>query len=178
MKGYKCTCDSTQARELGDLYTYPRQVVLDLPQWSIARKQRLQSGLEPNVSIDGCIAEAIKELWDKGIETTGCCCGHNYTRPYIGVHPDDYLPMFELGYVQRPVELVNGSAMGLYSFYPKDWITESICQSCGNYNPIWSAPNELFNKVNGSPNGILCPNCFEKKADNMGIHIIYRAEGS
>jgi hypothetical protein len=177
MEPYQCTCDAQQAKELGDLYTYPRQVVLELPEWSLAKKQRLQRRCPPNVSIDGCIAGEIKYLWDIGIETTGCCCGHNYRRPYIGVHPNDYCAMFELGYIQRPVEVVGGTAMGLYCFYPKGWITESICRNCGCYNPTWSAPNELFNKINGSPNGILCPNCFEKKANDIGIHIIYRAEG-
>ena len=29
------------------------------------------------VSIDACIAKVIRHLWDNGIETVSCCCGHN-----------------------------------------------------------------------------------------------------
>ena len=29
------------------------------------------------VSIDACIAPLIQHLWDNGITTGGCCCGHN-----------------------------------------------------------------------------------------------------
>ncbi len=46
---------------------------------------------------------------------------------------------------------------------------ESICQTCGGFNPVWSANNDLFNKVNGSPYGIICPTCFIKKANELGI---------
>lgn len=28
------------------------------------------------ISLDGCIADAIQALWDAGIRTRGCCCGH------------------------------------------------------------------------------------------------------
>lgn len=47
---------------------------------------------------------------------------------------------------------------------------ESTCQSCGGINPVWSADNELWNKVVGSPYGILCPTCFVKKANEMDIN--------
>lgn len=52
---------------------------------------------------------------------------------------------------------------------------ERVCQQCGGQNPTWYADNELFNKVNGSPNGIICPSCFEKNADEMGVNIIFQA---
>lgn len=29
------------------------------------------------VPVDACIAEEIKALWEAGIWTRGCCCGHN-----------------------------------------------------------------------------------------------------
>lgn len=48
---------------------------------------------------------------------------------------------------------------------------ESKCQSCGGFNPVWSANNELWNKVNGSPDGIICPTCFIKKANDMGFNM-------
>lgn len=48
---------------------------------------------------------------------------------------------------------------------------ESICQNCGGENPVWSADNDLWNKINGSPDGILCPNCFVKKGIARGINM-------
>lgn len=114
---YTCSCNAEQAKREKENYTYNRQSVLDLPAWSLTRKHRLQNGYTPTVCVDNCIVDAIQQLWDKGIETTGCCCGHNYMRAWVGVHPDDYIAMFELGYEQRPVEVVDGVAMGLYTFY-------------------------------------------------------------
>ena len=50
------------------------------------------------VSIDNCILGEIKSLWSKGIKTTGCCCGHNYLLPFIGVEQEHYNTMRSLGY--------------------------------------------------------------------------------
>lgn len=46
---------------------------------------------------------------------------------------------------------------------------EKRCHECGALNPSWHAPNELWNRVMGGPNGIICPVCFQAKADAMGI---------
>lgn len=46
---------------------------------------------------------------------------------------------------------------------------EALCNRCGLKNVIgWSAPNELWNRVVGSPNGILCPQCFVQRAERVG----------
>lgn len=37
---------------------------------------------------------------------------------------------------------------------------ERVCQQCHRENVCWYTDNELWNKVIGSPNGILCLNCF------------------
>lgn len=117
---YKCTCDPQLAED--DKYRYARMVVLELPHWSVERNRRLKNQLPPTVSIDSCIAEEIKKLWDKGIETMGCCCGHNSERGWVQVYPDDYPQMFELGYEQRPAvvkthETGVRQVFGLYAFY-------------------------------------------------------------
>lgn len=114
MKRYTCTCDPTK---YNDLYAYSRQIVIDLPVWTIAVKERLRMNYTPNVCIDSCIVDAIKELWSKGVETTGCCCGHNIMPAWVSVHPGFYEKMFELGYEQQPVEVKNGVVMGLYTFF-------------------------------------------------------------
>jgi hypothetical protein len=52
------------------------------------------------IEIDNCLVEEIKDLWSKGIHTTGCCCGHNDSRlrPSIGVQNTDIQKMIDLGY--------------------------------------------------------------------------------
>ena len=53
---------------------------------------------------------------------------------------------------------------------------EKFCQKCGGDNPTWYADNELFNRINGSPNGIICPVCFQKMCDAAGLSVIFKAE--
>lgn len=51
---------------------------------------------------------------------------------------------------------------------------DKTCLECGNENPAWYAPNDVFNEINGSPNGVLCPLCFQKKANELGKNIIFK----
>lgn len=53
---------------------------------------------ENGYCIDRCIADEIMQLWEKGITTTGCCCGHNLNDGFIGVIDSDIPKMKELGY--------------------------------------------------------------------------------
>ncbi len=53
------------------------------------------------VSIDKCLLPEILDLWEHGIKTTGCCCGHGNGEPYIGVDSDDIQKMKDLGYMVR-----------------------------------------------------------------------------
>lgn len=62
--------------------------------------------LSPNVppkpytaAVDKCLLPEILRLWELGIKTTGCCCGHGKQElAFIGVVPE-YIPrMKELGY--------------------------------------------------------------------------------
>lgn len=53
---------------------------------------------------------------------------------------------------------------------------EDICQECGDENPTWYAPNELWNEVIGSPNGIICPVCFLRKSNTKSINLIFTVE--
>ena len=58
------------------------------------------SKLEPKlVSIDKCLLSEITHLWEIGIKTTGCCCGHgDFSKAFISVHPSHIQAMKELGY--------------------------------------------------------------------------------
>jgi hypothetical protein len=52
---------------------------------------------------------------------------------------------------------------------------ESRCDDCGGVNPVWFAPNALWNFVvggadaKGDPGGFLCPGCFIARAEKIGI---------
>jgi hypothetical protein len=53
--------------------------------------------------------------------------------------------------------------------------SESRCDDCAGVNPVWFAPNKLWNLVvggpeeKGDPGGFLCPNCFIRRAEAAGI---------
>jgi hypothetical protein len=52
---------------------------------------------------------------------------------------------------------------------------ESRCDDCGGVNPVWFAPNELWNLViggpeaKGDPGGFICPTCFIARAEASGV---------
>ena len=53
-----------------------------------------------------------------------------------------------------------------YSLATADVRGEGPCMDCGTLNtPVWSAPNDLWNRVVGSPDGYLCPWCFTVRAE-------------
>ena len=51
-----------------------------------------------DIEVDDCLAEEIQELWEKGIHTRGCCCGHSKETGFIQVERTDLGKMIELGY--------------------------------------------------------------------------------
>jgi len=62
------------------------------------------------------------------------------------------------------------------TFTPPD---KTGCQECGGENPVWFAPHDLWNRVMGGedckddPGGILCPVCFIRRAEQVGIKEIW-----
>lgn len=52
---------------------------------------------------------------------------------------------------------------------PQPELPELICERCGGPNVTWFAPNEVWNRVVGSPNGIWCPGCFISHAEANGF---------
>ena len=53
--------------------------------WQTEPEVILETGRtdRPTICVDACIAPVIKHLWDNGIETLGCCCGHNVEIPSV-----------------------------------------------------------------------------------------------
>lgn len=55
--------------------------------------------MEPKtVAVDKCLLPEILRLWETGIKTTGCCCGHGRNAPFIGVKQECIQQMKRLGY--------------------------------------------------------------------------------
>lgn len=54
------------------------------------------------VTVDICMIPEIKWLWNKGIKTIECCCGHGNELPYIAVTEGNRQTMEELGYTPDP----------------------------------------------------------------------------
>ena len=51
------------------------------------------------VAIDKCLLPEILSLWEKGIKTTGCCCGHgDPSMAFIGVKDEYIQKMKGMGY--------------------------------------------------------------------------------
>ncbi|NII81724.1 MULTISPECIES: hypothetical protein [unclassified Pedobacter] len=90
-----CNCINIEAGSYGN------QVSLSRPNHMIGQTQ---GSAGDTICVDACLSAEIQSLWDLGISTTGCCCGHNYLPPFIGVIDEDIPKMKGLGYVVAPNE--------------------------------------------------------------------------
>jgi len=72
--------------------SYSNQTTLVYPDW-FKSKHKIRV-----VGIDNCIVGEIKDLWNKGIQTTASCCGHNTSPGIISVLPKYVEKMKKLGY--------------------------------------------------------------------------------
>ena len=63
------------------------------------------------ITVDGCLWQEILYLWQKGIETIGCCCGHHENLAtdigYIQVQENCIQKMIDLGYTAYVNEFGN-----------------------------------------------------------------------
>ena len=91
-----CRCNKTVKTG-----TYDNTVTVSRPEHMIGRYGE-GSNNQVNISVDTCIVDEVKELWARGIRTTGCCCGHNKQLAYIGAIPDDIEKMKAMGYTVQP----------------------------------------------------------------------------
>ena len=90
-----CNCKNVK------LQTYTNQVVIINP------------FTNKSIGIDKCIVDELLELWVNGIETTGCCCGHNTIKPVINVVKNHHNKMVNLRYKFWINEF------GIYCYEPK-----------------------------------------------------------
>lgn len=80
--------------------SYSHQVLVDCERYSL-RYNAPGREVITSVSIDACLVDEIKILWEKGIKTAGCCCGHGEVQGYIHVEDENIQQMKDLGYVQN-----------------------------------------------------------------------------
>lgn len=80
---FKCTCNNI---EVG---TYDNQIFVHAP---------AHMPKNNGYCLDRCISEEVMILWQLGITTTGCCCGHGKVPPFIGVTDKDISIMKGWGY--------------------------------------------------------------------------------
>jgi hypothetical protein len=63
------------------------------------KKHRKEAGLSGEVYVDSCLGDEIMFLWNIGIKTGGCCCGHNLLDGFINsLHEEDSIKMKIFGY--------------------------------------------------------------------------------
>ena len=104
-----CKCKNV---ELG---SYDNQIELEAPSHMKNRQIGSCMTIGEIICVDKCIADEVQSLWDKGITTVGCCCGHNKIYSYIKVDTPDIQKMFDLGYVQ--------DACALASFFSRSYLS-------------------------------------------------------
>lgn len=71
------------------------------------------------IPVDACIADEIQTLWNNGIRTCGCCCGHGHLLGYIEVEEEDIPKMEQMGYCHYIYPDLFGGAERKDAFIPK-----------------------------------------------------------
>lgn len=91
----KCDCNNVEMGSYDNQIILGRYPVMD---------EHLKE-LKPNgISVDRCMVEHVVSLWEAGVRTNGCCCGHKKEAPYISIHEDDFEKAISLGYVKYEFE--------------------------------------------------------------------------
>jgi hypothetical protein len=95
-----CNCNPN----ITEAERYVQQIVVE-PPFPEYVQRRKDAGLSGKACIDPCIMAEIQSLWDAGILTHGCCCGHNSADakcfPFVNVADEHIEEMLALGYVQE-----------------------------------------------------------------------------
>ena len=77
--------------------SHANTVVLDAPAHMRGRRFGCHE-IRETICVDRCISREVESLWERGVTTLGCCCGHNRVPPYIQVLPRDVATMLLLRY--------------------------------------------------------------------------------
>lgn len=64
-----------------DFGLFTDQIVMHPPAWmGLSRKE---------IAVDRCMGPVLQALWDAGIVTRACCCGHGRSPPSVAVEIGD-----------------------------------------------------------------------------------------
>jgi hypothetical protein len=92
---------------------------------------------------------------DHSWDGLSCACGGGWLVGHAGGCPE----------ATRPASPVSAEVTA----------SQPACEDCEGNVLVWFAPNALWNRVKGGveatddPGGVLCPNCFIKRAEAMGV---------
>ncbi|MCK4822347.1 hypothetical protein KA005_41675 [bacterium] len=83
-----------------DFGTYDNMLLLGYyPCMREYAENRKTAGLSNyGIGVDKCIVAQVVNLWEAGIRTYGCCCGHNKTPGFINLDERDFSKALELGW--------------------------------------------------------------------------------
>lgn len=96
-----CDCKDV---EMG---SYTNQILLGYyPVMMEYRQKRISAGLsgDMGIPVDKCIVDQVIALWENGVRTYGCCCGHNKQRGFINVGKEDFKKALGLGFTKHEFE--------------------------------------------------------------------------
>lgn len=75
-------CDCPAGSEIGD---HANTVELPTPAHMLSVGRIGCYQFRETTCVDRCVAPLVQALWDRGVITTGACCGHNVRDGYIGI---------------------------------------------------------------------------------------------
>ncbi len=78
-------------------------------------------GYKESIMVDECLSAEIVDLWNNGVQTLGCCCGHGRELGFIQVELSCVEKMKELGYVHYIYPDRFGDNERLDAFIPKTY---------------------------------------------------------
>jgi hypothetical protein len=81
---------------------------------------KLKDASQKCVRIDKCLLPEIVKLWEKGVRTTGCCCGHGDKKvAFISVSKEYIEIMEKLGYHHIDFKYIEKDKIRKDLFQPK-----------------------------------------------------------
>lgn len=84
-----------------EMGNYDKQIPIDMNDFPHLLRENGGFYKSPKLfSVDACIKDEMLWLWEQGVVTMGCCCGHNQTYSMVNVLNTEL--MDSLGYVKYP----------------------------------------------------------------------------
>lgn len=69
-----------------EMGSYDNQVELKTPEFILELGAVGCLSFRETTCVDACVAPLVLALWERGVVTTGACCGHNQQDGYVGIY--------------------------------------------------------------------------------------------